>query len=223
MNVAFLSWNAFARDDKTLVYTLWENNEGKGLVRALDLSDGSMKWTYTAQEGGILSLTIVNGIVYFVEWDEKTLTALNIENGLPLATETGELFRTKVIFADSRLFVGLDKDPRIGAAVAEYTSSSSSVEEVSFPANEELLVWPNPVMGQGYVAYSLHSAAEVTLQVLDVLGKHIGEMDLGRCEPGTHTARMGSAVLPATLPAGVYTVVLKAGEQIARKNVLLIR
>jgi outer membrane protein assembly factor BamB len=223
MNIGFGSYNDLARDNKTLVYSIWEDNNEKGTIRALDLNTGAVKWTYKSEVSGIVSLTIINNLLYTVEWGNHTLLALDMDDGSIVMRLTGALFRTKVIHGDGRLYIGYENDPAVGAGLAVLSSATTSVGEVSIPVAHELHVYPNPVSSSTTISYTLDAGADVTLQIFDALGRRVAELQEGRLDKGAHTLQLTSGHLPAHLPGGVYTVILKAGQTLQHKNIVVVR
>lgn len=78
-------------------------------------------------------------------------------------------------------------------------------------------VYPNPAREAATVAFSLNWAQEVTLEVLDVLGRVVLTQEVGPQAAGPHEARLNTDVLPS----GLYLVRLRGdGAEIRRLVVL---
>lgn len=80
-------------------------------------------------------------------------------------------------------------------------------------------VAPNPSSGLASVRFDLPEAADVSLVVVDVLGREVARLVAGRIEAGTHTARFEGR----SLPPGVYVVRFRAGSFSASRPLTLTR
>ncbi len=81
-------------------------------------------------------------------------------------------------------------------------------------------VTPNPSAGEPRVALSLASGAIATLEVYDVAGRQVASHEVGGLGPGRHEVRIGE---PDRLRAGVYTIRLRQGEQVAKVRAVVLR
>ena len=79
--------------------------------------------------------------------------------------------------------------------------------------------YPNPTSGLSTVAFALPEAADVELAAYDVLGRRVAVLASGAAEAGTHEATFDASVLPA----GLYVVRLRAGEQVLTQRVTVAR
>jgi hypothetical protein len=118
------------------------------------------------------------------------------------------------------------------SAVGDYSFGvkayeSSSVERVEMvPLSHGLCarVHPNPVTGGPVVSFTLESPGDVTLRVIDVLGREIARKEIGGLAPGIHMeAFSASARDGRPLPAGVYWIELEAGPQREAEAFVLLR
>lgn len=78
--------------------------------------------------------------------------------------------------------------------------------------------YPNPARGAVTVAFTLRRAAEVSLEVLDVLGRRVAVLADGSFPTGKHALAFDTA----RLPAGVY-VVRVSGSSVASRRFTVMR
>ena len=79
--------------------------------------------------------------------------------------------------------------------------------------------FPNPFNGQMEFSYSLPNAQEIQLQILDIHGRIITQLD-----NGVRTAGVHNKVLDANLiPAGVYFVQLQGTSEVVTKRIALVK
>lgn len=78
---------------------------------------------------------------------------------------------------------------------------------------------PNPSSGRAAIRYDLPEAADVSLGVVDVLGREVARLVEGRVEAGTHEA----AADVSSLPSGVYVVRFRAGTFAATRTLTVAR
>jgi hypothetical protein len=95
-------------------------------------------------------------------------------------------------------------------------------EEEGDPLTESLVLhgnFPNPVTGATLISYSLPVPAEVTLTVIDVLGRRVDAREEGLVLPGVHEFSVDASVLPP----GVYFYTLTAGPQSETRSLVVVR
>ena len=88
--------------------------------------------------------------------------------------------------------------------------------EVVPPAAFALQVWPHPADTDAHVAFTLPGPASVTITLYDAQGRAVYDAPLGRLASGPHRH-----MLPGHLAAGVYGLVLRAGDQQAMRMVVV--
>ncbi|HXG38747.1 MAG TPA: T9SS type A sorting domain-containing protein [Bacteroidota bacterium] len=82
--------------------------------------------------------------------------------------------------------------------------------------------YPNPFNPQTTIRYTLAEESQVTLTVLDLLGREVARLVQERQPPGAYSAVFDVAT-HATLPSGIYFYRLKTGSLITTKKMLYIR
>jgi hypothetical protein len=80
--------------------------------------------------------------------------------------------------------------------------------------------YPNPFNPSTTIRYDLPVAAEVTLQVYNILGREVMNLSLGEQSPGTNK---NIKLNFASLSSGVYLYRLQAGSEIKIKKMMLIK
>ena len=110
-----------------------------------------------------------------------------------------------------------------GGAPTPFDMNVSNVrfEQSSLVANEEvaetrfeLAVAPNPSRGAARVAFTLPEASDVTVEVLDLLGRRVTVLAERSFSAGSHTL-----ALPATVAGGTYLVRLQAGRDALTRTI----
>ena len=106
------------------------------------------------------------------------------------------------------------------AAVATTDAfGSTAIEGTPVVGAFELAVSPNPSTGRGEVSFALETEREVTVEVFDVLGRHVATLADGPMTAGTHAlAWDGTASAP-----GLYVVRLAAGADAAVRTFTIAR
>lgn len=79
--------------------------------------------------------------------------------------------------------------------------------------------YPNPATGRTEIRYVVPEAAEVRLQVFDVLGREVSTLVEGTVPGGSHTASLDSS----TLAPGVYLYRLEVGPQVLTRRFTVAR
>jgi flagellar hook assembly protein FlgD len=79
--------------------------------------------------------------------------------------------------------------------------------------------YPNPFNPATVIGYRIPEARDVTLQVVDILGRRVATLVSGRQEAGYHTARFDGT----GMGSGVYFYRLEAGNDTAIRRMLLVR
>jgi hypothetical protein len=79
--------------------------------------------------------------------------------------------------------------------------------------------YPNPFNPQTTIAYALPEAAEVTIQVFDLLGQKVADLVAGNKEAGNHTLLFDGS----GLASGVYLYRMRAGSFEAHRTMLLLK
>ncbi|MEL6615207.1 MAG: sulfatase-like hydrolase/transferase [Bacteroidota bacterium] len=110
---------------------------------------------------------------------------------------------------ETRLKVALATD---GAPVATAPSPEASGARLLAPA-------PNPAGGRTAVRYRLAQRAEVTLTLVDALGRRVRTLDRGPREARLHRVDLDTG----PLAAGVYILRLVAGDTVATERLLIVR
>lgn len=93
----------------------------------------------------------------------------------------------------------------------EYESVSAAVESRELLDSERPTLhpsWPNPSHGETSFSFSLPEAANVRLEVFDLLGRRVQCLVEREMAPGDHHLRTSLA----ELPAGTYVYRLRAGD-----------
>jgi hypothetical protein len=105
-------------------------------------------------------------------------------------------------------------------------TSNTAVHTVIGPASLEdnehaWMLWskPNPSDGNVTIQYYLPSASKVTVQIRDILGSSIMNIEPGMMEAGMHEY----PVQMNTMPAGVYYYTLQTSDMSITKSMTIIK
>ncbi|MEM1042231.1 MAG: T9SS type A sorting domain-containing protein [Bacteroidota bacterium] len=102
------------------------------------------------------------------------------------------------------IWFGLEVDAEDGAAPTGFAFAGAA---------------PNPFAARTALAFTLDRAADVRLDVFDLLGRRVATLAEGPHAAGTHTATFDARALPA----GVYLARLSADGQTATRKLTLLR
>jgi PKD repeat protein len=83
-----------------------------------------------------------------------------------------------------------------------------------------LNAYPNPFNDRTVITYNLATSEVVSLQVSDVLGRVIANLQNGMQTSGTHNVEFNT---PATEKAGVYFVRLVVGDKAVTKEIIRVK
>lgn len=124
---------------------------------------------------------------------------------------------------DFRVISGADNSVYIeGSAVTHVRipTDVSDDENGLLPGDFRLYQnYPNPFNPSTNIAFDLSVRSEVTLEVFNILGSKVEQLDLGSMAPGNHIIEFdGSA-----LASGIYFYKLKAGDETAMKKMALVK
>jgi len=130
--------------------------------------------------------------------------------------QDGNLLCTKELSVDCQYGSG---DNPGGTLPHGKSGASSDDAATNTGIVQHLASTPNPVTDEATVSYTLSESADVSVELVDVLGQHIA------LQPATAQAH-GVHALPfktTTLPNGMYTVVVKANGQQTTINIVIAK
>ncbi len=93
------------------------------------------------------------------------------------------------------------------------------IEQVVLPQTVELSGYPNPFNTAMTISYTLPTAAEVELTVVNLLGQTVAELSRGQVAAGVHEVTWDASVLSS----GVYFLSLRAGDVRRMDKVVLLK
>lgn len=79
---------------------------------------------------------------------------------------------------------------------------------------------PNPSSGRLRVSFALPGAGAAVLQLIDVAGRRLRSVEVGRLGPGRHSIEFGA---DAQIPAGVYRLRLSCGDDTITASVVVLK
>lgn len=86
-------------------------------------------------------------------------------------------------------------------------------------ADNQLMIYPNPVAAQTTISYHLSSAGQVNVQIFNITGQLVQEINLQNQTAGDHTATLN---VEKNLPAGTYMVKLSSGKTIKTGKLVVL-
>lgn len=91
--------------------------------------------------------------------------------------------------------------------------------DAGIPLSYNLSVYPNPVLEQLHLSYTLATPQEVNITLVDTAGKKLSSLSKGRQLPGTYQLTFNTAdVLPGA--AGMYLLQIEVGGQVMVKRLI---
>ena len=112
---------------------------------------------------------------------------------------------------------------RLTAIDMDGARSSSSEVDVTIDGEGNGLflaeVTPNPVNQSAKVSFTLASAGEVQMVLVNVAGQEVLSILTGSYAAGTHSASIDAA----SLATGTYTLVLRSSGMVVSKNVTIAK
>lgn len=104
------------------------------------------------------------------------------------------------------------------------SNSLTAIDNENVPLNFELTIYPNPFNQAVTIAYYLDRPIPVTIEICDVLGRRVWMQDFGRQNLGRQQIRWnGKGQTGATISSGLYICLLKAGSNVHKRKLLLIK
>ncbi|MEM1041501.1 MAG: M43 family zinc metalloprotease [Bacteroidota bacterium] len=97
--------------------------------------------------------------------------------------------------------------------------SEFAVSPAASRATATLGAYPTPFSSRTTVGYTLDAAADVQIDVYDVLGRRVAVLAEGLAEAGAHEAVFEAG----DLPSGTYLVRLELGEQVQTQQITLMK
>jgi hypothetical protein len=96
--------------------------------------------------------------------------------------------------------------------------------DVTIPEQHLLISnYPNPFNASTIISYSLSEAADVSLEVFNLLGQRIDMLYTGRQEAGTHKFTWNVLSADGSLPSGVYYCRISAGNNISAIKMTVLK
>lgn len=128
-------------------------------------------------------------------------------------TEVAQTFTLEP--GQARIFTNVDvPSPEGGLYAVDDEDGASEPLALALDA-----AYPNPASDRAIVRYALPTAADVRLEVYDVLGRRVAVLADGPQPAGVYRAELRAA----TLPSGTYVVRLIAGGQTATQKITILR
>jgi hypothetical protein len=153
---------------------------------------------------------------------ETTLVSIRIEV-LTAAVHQLVLSRSSLIAPDG--VTHYEHTVSNGQIDASCTDAEELAEPGGLPRHLTLSQnFPNPFNSTTTIQYSLGSPQHVTIEVFDVLGRHVVTLLRGRCSAGGHDVVWhGQDSHGVSVPSGVYFYRVTAGGQILNRKMVIMK
>jgi endoglucanase len=102
---------------------------------------------------------------------------------------------------------------------AELTSVQEPEKSESISASEYIEALPNPTSSSTKIQYSLHTNARVDISIYNILGQEVARFKDLPSDPGLHSVTWN----PGVVSNGMYFIVVRSGDEVLTKKVLLMR
>ena len=165
----------------------------------------------------LVGLLFLSGIalqaqsIHFQNTD-GTKTSYNLEDVRKVTMENNKV---QVYMKDGNLY------ERDMAALQNYrydeSTNTTAVDKVLSEGNKlGLVVYPNPTDNMLHLSYTLQNAEEIKCIILDVQGKKVSEVNLGKQAAGEQK----QSISLKDLPAGSYTVQIQGQQFSIHKQIV---
>jgi hypothetical protein len=91
------------------------------------------------------------------------------------------------------------------------------------PVLQQVELYPNPSDADAVLEYSISEQQDVAVEIYDLTGKTLGNMNMGNLQAGKHSIRISEVTGKEALPMGMYLVRLRAGAQQHISKLLISR
>ena len=200
-----LSAGAIALANNVLCLSVWSNSASKGMLYAIDATNGTHKWDYTFNGEGAFSPSIANEVVYVTEWKLNTLWGFNINTGDSVFMDNSQNYRGKPTIANHKLFVG-DQSGGVQVLQSKVPSGSDYFEE----KNALFSIFPNPASNIVKLKYYLHKESNVKISIFDNVGRKVKGIEKFYTNSGNYVIDYNTS----HLSPGVYFVVLEVDSNV---------
>jgi hypothetical protein len=112
---------------------------------------------------------------------------------------------------------------RAAVSDSDFTIIPAALLDAADPRAAELAlrgVWPNPVRGTACVWLTLAGDRPATLELLDLAGRRVRTLELGRLAPGLHRVDLEGA---GALRPGLYLIRLSQAGRLATGKMVVLR
>ncbi len=178
----------------TLTLSGLNNRNNIGNNKILGIS-----WTYTPEIG--TSVVVEYSLDYMVTWSHiATVPVAELSSTSWITTPTGYY---NPVFIRVTSSLGMTR-----TSIAFSIGTSSSVSSDASENGYAISNYPNPAVSNTTISLVLPIASDVTLKLIDALGRTVGTSIAQRFEAGVSNIPYNTS----SLDAGIYTYVLQAGS-----------
>jgi hypothetical protein len=116
---------------------------------------------------------------------------------------------------------GSTSGDKVGAASLALTPDlSSAISEAVVSGFSGISIYPNPVISDLKMSYSLMEAGEVSISITDIQGRELAQLKNEKQEQGFHTL---NSVIPSSVSGGIYFVKLSLNSKSSTQRLIVIQ
>ena len=172
--------------------------------------------TVTATTANLSWDASVCGVMYEVEykavadatWQTTTTAATSITIS-DLSPSTAYEWAVRTICVESPLV------ETAYTSTDEFITGQNSIDNIT--GLNDLQIFPNPVTTAATIEFNLTTSTDLNIELLDITGQVVKVIQNGNLNAGLHTY----TIERKDLSAGVYTLRLRNGEQVASRNIVV--
>ena len=188
-----------------------EKTTGKvilGTENGIYTSDNMSTWT---QDAVIANIPVM---------DIKQQTLANRKNQyIHLVDEVGDIVTTEYpgIFNEGVIYIATYGRGLYKCDTYKVNDTELNVEENIVANTVEMSIYPNPIVNDATISFSIEEAAQVSYQVYDLSGRMMMNKVLGNFGQGSHKANFNVE----NLTSGTYIIKVQAGEKTETAKILV--
>ena len=188
-----------------------EKTTGKvilGTENGIYTSDNMSTW---AQDAAIANIPVM---------DIKQQLQANHDNKyIYLIDEIGDTVVTEYpgVFNEGMIYVATYGRGLYKCDTYKANNSEINVEENTVANTTEMSIYPNPIVNDATISFSIEKSAQVSYQIFDLSGRMMMNQVLGNYGQGSHKANFNVE----NLTSGTYIIRVQAGEKVETAKILV--
>jgi hypothetical protein len=179
-----------------------------GTENGIYTSDNMSTW---AQDAAIANIPVM---------DIKQQLQANHDNKyIYLIDEIGDTVVTEYpgVFNEGMIYVATYGRGLYKCDTYKANNSEINVEENTVANTTEMSIYPNPIVNDATISFSIEKSAQVSYQIFDLSGRMMMNQVLGNYGQGSHKANFNVE----NLTSGTYIIRVQAGEKVETAKILV--